>query len=78
MEDEDGFDDEVFRKGSIYPDKVSDSEVSIPIGSAPDDQPGRINRSISYAVNANKPHQGSSNPRITMLNAIVEDPLEKE
>lgn len=77
MEDEDGFDDEVFRKGSIYPDKVSDSEVSIPIGSAPDDQPGRINRSISYAVNANQT-KGSSNPRITMLNAIVEDPLEKE
>ena len=82
MEDEDGFEDEVFRKGSIYPDKRTESAVSIPIGSTPnsnvdDANAGRINRSISYAVNPTQPH-GTSNPRITMLNAIAEDPLEKD
>lgn len=35
MEDDDGFGDGEFRKGSIYPDQKSESGISIPVGSVP-------------------------------------------
>jgi len=49
---DDGFENDDFRKGSIYPDKRTETVVSIPMGSheTSEEMQGRINRSISYAV----------------------------
>lgn len=80
-DEDDGFENEEFRKGSIYHDEMKESGISIAMGSQTtsiqmdDNAGGRINRSISFA---NQPI--GSNPKGNLMmgmNPITEEEVEE-